>query len=296
MPPQSRKNQVMLAYPPRQSFTQGLIFTCGAAPGYEDCDTLGISITARCDAANDKVQTYNYLPVVAVDDWLHRDGKQILAQKLRADSVGALGKLLTDNGYSSSILETESPDAIVARLFPTDSGDKKTEAARNRAEAILAKFNLARRAEQSHPEDRVCVEIRASHPKLVSGLLEDLVRHKLSGYYFIDNVDVDGDDRGYVILVREVQAMPRQLAQLTLEGLEAESYANACKRSPEFVGRLQFGISTYAMPLAILKSPNVEHLLQTFAMLFSRIGIADTEPAYIASLWDRQPSIVGNQS
>lgn len=295
MPLQSNKNQVILAYPPRQSFTQGLLFGGGVAPGYEGCDTFGICITARCDAANDKVQTYNYLPVVALNDWLHRDGRQILAQKLRADSLGGLASLLKENGYSASVLETESPDSIVAKLFPADSTDKKIATARKKAEPILSKFDLAQRAEQSSPQDRVCLEIRANYLKFVSAMLEDLVRHRLSGYYFIGDVDVNGDDRGYVILVREVQAIPRELAQLILDGLDAVGFDAACRKYPAFIGRLQFGSATYAMPIAILKSPNVEHLLQTFAMLFSRIGIADTDPAYIASLWNRQSSVMENQ-
>jgi hypothetical protein len=268
------------------------LFGGGVAPGYEGCDTFGISITARCDAANDKVCTYNYLPVVALDDWLHRDGKQILAQRLRADSMGGLANLLKECGYSTSILETESPEVIATRLFPPDSIDKKIAAVRKKAEAILAKFALAQRAEQSSPKDRVCVEIRTNYLKLVSGMLDDLVRHKLQGYYFLDCVDVNGDDRGYVVLVREIQAMPRELTQLILDGLDAHGFGFACEKFPEFRGRLQFGNATFAMPLAILKSPNVEHLLQTFAMLFSRIGLADTDPSYITSLWDKQPSVV----
>ncbi len=292
MPLQSDKNQSILAHPPRQSFTQGLLFGGGVAHGYEGCDTFGISITARCDASNDKVYTYNYLPVVALDDWLHRDGKQILARKLRSDSLGALENLLKKYGYSTSIIETESPEVIVTQLFPLDSTDKKISAARKDAEPILAKFVLAQRAEQSAPQDHVCAEIRTNYPKLVSGMLDDIVHHKLSGYYFLDCVDVYGDDHGYVVLIREIQTMPRELAQLILDGIDAQGFTSACEKCPEYKGRLQFGGINYAMPLAILKSPNIEHLLQTFAMLFSRIGIADTDPSYIASLWDRQPSFV----
>jgi hypothetical protein len=268
------------------------LFGGGVAPGYEGCDTFGISITARCDAANDKVHTYNYLPVVTLDDWIHRDGRQILTQRLRADSLGVLSNLLKEYGYSTSILETESPEVIVEQLFPPGATDKKTSAARKKAEPILAKFALAQRAEQSSAKDRLCVEIRASHLKLVSAVLDDLVRHKLPGYYFLDCVDVNGDDRGYVVLMREIQAIPRELTQLILDGLDAHGFANACEKCPEYTGRLQFGAATFAMPLAILKSPNVEHLLQIFAILFSRIGVPDATPSYIASLWDRQPSVV----
>jgi hypothetical protein len=271
------------------------LFGGGVAPGYEGCETFGVSITARCDAANDKVHTYNYLPIVALDDWLHRDGKQILAEKLRADSLGALANLLKDSGYSETILETEAPEVIVEQLFPAGDQEKKIAAARKKAEPLLAKYQLAQRARQSSSQDRVCVDIRTNYPKLVSSVLDDLIRHKLPGYYFLERVDVNGDDRGYVVLVREIQAMPRELTQLIVDGLDESGFAIACEKCSEYKGRLQFGVGTYAMPLGIVKSPNIEHLLQAFAMLFSRIGIADPNPAYITSLWDRQPSVLERQ-
>jgi hypothetical protein len=45
------------------------------------------------------------------------------------------------------------------------------------------------------------------------------------------------------------------------------------------------------MPLGLLRSPNLEHLMQSFALFFGRIGIADIPPKYVAQLWARQPSI-----
>ena len=123
----------------------------------------------------------------------------------------------------------------------SDTADKKITAARKKAEPILAKFALAQRAEQSSPKDRVCIEIRTNHLKLVSGMLIDLVHHKLPGYYFLDCVDVNGDDRGYVVLVREIQTIPRELTRLILERIDAHGFASACEKCPEYIGRIQFG-------------------------------------------------------
>lgn len=123
-------------------------------------------------------------------------------------------------------------------------------------------------------------------------MIDDLVRHKLPGYYFLERVDADSDDRGYVVLLREIQAIPRELTLLILDGLDKKAFDHACDKFPEYRGTLQFGTIDIAMPLGVLKSPNVEHLLQTFAMLFGRIGLTDSPPSYIASLWDRQPSVM----
>jgi hypothetical protein len=46
-----------------------------------------------------------------------------------------------------------------------------------------------------------------------------------------------------------------------------------------------------AMPISIVTSPNIEHFMQSFALLFSRIGIDAPDPSYVAQLWTRQPSV-----
>jgi hypothetical protein len=268
-----------------------LLFSCGVAAEYEGCETYGLAITARCDTANDKVQIYNYLPVVALDDWLHRDGRMILAERLEAEALGGLKAVLRDSGYNPAVLDTEKPDFLVAHFFPVTATEKAKIAARKRATDQLQRYELAQRAKQSLPQERICLEVAATHQKYVTSLIDELVRHKLGGYYFLEQVDVNGDDRGFVVLVREIQAIPRKLAQLIVDGLDRQAFAAICAASPEFRGRLQISSEQLAMPVGMVKSPNIEHLMQSFALLFGRIGIADLTNDYISSLWARQPSV-----
>lgn len=101
--------------------------------------------------ANDKVHTYNYLPVVALDDWLHRDGKHLLAYRLRTETLGSLAKLLKESGYSEAVIETETPQVVVERLFPENEANKKKRELRKRAETILERYILAQKAALSLP-------------------------------------------------------------------------------------------------------------------------------------------------
>lgn len=261
------------------------------AAEYEGCETFGLAITARCDTANDKVQIYNYLPVVSLDDWMHRDGKMILAERLEAEALGGLKAVLKDSGYNPAVLDTEKPDFLVAHFFPVSATGKAKVAARKRATDQLQRYELAQRAKQSLPQERICHEVAATYQKYVTSLIDDLVRHKLGGYYFLEQVDVNGDDRGFVVLVREIQAIPRKLAQLIVDGLDRQTFSAICAASPEFRGRLQISSEDLAMPVGIVRSPNIEHLMQSFALLFGRIGIADLAIDYISSLWARQPSV-----
>ena len=111
--PNSRK--AVVVYPEGGPPTQGTIFSCAVAENYVGCQTCGLIITARCDAANDKVRCYNYVPVVTLNDWVHRDGRVILAERLMAETLGGLRGTLTDAGLSASILETEEPSTQIGR-------------------------------------------------------------------------------------------------------------------------------------------------------------------------------------
>ena len=42
------------------------------------------------------------------------------------------------------------------------------------------------------------------------------------------------------------------------------------------------------MPVGTLPSPLIEHLMQTFSLLFVRIGLDDIPPSYLHELWERQ--------
>ncbi len=119
----------------------------------------------------------------------------------------------------------------------------------------------------------------------------ELAAQRLAGYYFLDRLEPDGDNNGFVALLREVQSIPRCAAVAVADGLDASLFADICKAEPLLGGRLQISEDSLAMPVGILLSPNLEHLMQSFSLLFGRIGIADPEPVYVAGLWDCQPSV-----
>lgn len=78
-------------------------------------------ITARCDAVNDKIRTYNYLPVVHFDDWMQRDGALILAEKAAADTKNSMKNVLKTVSLSRTILDSEEPRRILEVAFLASS-------------------------------------------------------------------------------------------------------------------------------------------------------------------------------
>lgn len=279
----------LLAYSHELKLNQGTIFTCGAAVDYEDCTVHGIIITARCDVANDKVRVYNYLPIVKLDDWLHRDGRVILATRMLLDSINSLRNILRDNDYSPAILDTETPRAILDGLFGIVDG--RPHKSRSKVEKLCQQYELADTAISSAPASRASLQVAESMPKIRDSLLKELVHQNLGGYYFLSRVEPAGEDTGFVVLLREVQVMSRELAAAVADGIDAKQLADSPTLAASRPLALDIGPGELAMPIAILRSPHIEHLMQTFSYIFSRIGLPDPDPAYLSNLWQRQPSV-----
>jgi hypothetical protein len=282
---------LLVVYPRRCPLTQGTIFSCATAEDYADCTTHGLIITARCDVANDKVRPYNYVPVVSLSDWLHRDGRILLADRLMAEALGGLRNVLRESGFSTTILETETPRSVLSILFCNAHTGTKASKLRNRFSDLCDRYELASQGLESEPSDATCIRIAKVQPKLKDAVLAELVSQRLAGYYFLNRVEPEQDDNGFVALLREVQAIPRSAAHAVANGLDPCLFADMCKVEPLLRGRLRIPHDGLAMPVGLVASPNLEHLMQSFALLFSRIGIADPDQSYVTGLWARQPSI-----
>ncbi len=156
---------------------------------------------------------------------------------------------------------------------------------------MCRRYDLALTALASAPSEAICLEIAKVAPKLKDALVRELVHQKLGGYYFLNRIEPDGDDKGYVVLLREVQIIPRMVAHAVGKGVDFRQYAEMCNDEPSLRGRLDIERDDLAMPVGMMRSPNLEHLMQSFSLLFGRIGLEDPDPSYVSGLWVRQPSV-----
>jgi hypothetical protein len=280
----------LIAYPRKGPMTQGTIFTCAVAEDYLGCPTRGLVFTARCDIAHDKARVLNYLPIVSLDDWLHRDGRIILAQRLISETLGVMHGVLKDGGYSPAILDTEHPRAILDTLFPNGADGKL----RQRFDRACGRFELASRCLSSRPSETLSVSLGHEAPKLREALCSELVHNNLGGFYFLRSIEPSGPDLGHVVLLREIQSVPLELALAVADGLSRELYESMCQSHPLLHNKLSIAPDDFAYPIGQVLSPHLEHLLQTFAWLFSRIGLPDPDKVYVAGLWNRQPTVISS--
>jgi hypothetical protein len=272
--------------PQNGPMTQGTIFACAVASDYPGCIVHGLVITARCDLAHGKAPVVSYLPVVRLEDWLHRDGRLLLAQRASAEAMSSMRSTLKQAKLSEAVLETEEPRKLLDALF-VDTSNKKLHEQFAKACTL---FELAHRCAASRACDGVALDLAQLVPHLRIAIVKELIRHSLSGFYFLPSVEPRDSELGYVVLVREVQSLPKTLALNIAEGLDSNVYESACTADASLRGKLAVGEDDFACPVGQLASPQLEHLLQSFAFLFGRIGLPDPAKNYIDSLLTRLPT------
>lgn len=270
---------------------QGTIFSCAVAEDYPGTRTYGLVITARCDVDRDRAPVINYLPVVHMDGWIHRDGSRILRHRARSETQGALGVLLRRLGHAPSVLETEALGDVYAKLLQP-LPDKKHKQDK---EAFLAHASalelLAPTTPASAADLDLTKKLSTRFDPMCRGIATELTRQTLNGYYFLPQVDPNGDSHGYVVLLREVRHIPRVLSQRVADGMTSSEYSTLCNKDATLSDRLSFAVHDFACPLGQLSSPRLEHLMQLFALLFSRIGVDDPPPQHGSNTWHSQPSL-----
>lgn len=280
-----------LTHPKLGLLTQGTLFTCAAAEDYPGCNVYGLIITARCDVAQNKVAVFNYLPVVSLDNWIHRDGRIILCDRITKTLLGRMRRALKSANFSESIMLTESPEAILETLFPPDLSDRSKQKARSAFQELVRDYRQAVEAHESEPSRSLVKQLANQHAGERDSLLRELVHQKLNCYYFLPSITPTGSDEGYVVLLREIRHVPRDLAAQIGEGISADEYAALCATKSHFSGRLSFEHEPFGMPVGLLQSPHTEHLMQVFSMLFSRIGLPDPDHSYVENIWGKLASI-----
>lgn len=261
--------------------TQGTIFTCAIAERYPNCKVHGITITARCDVANDKFPVLNYIPVVPINDWVHCDGRDLLLSRVKRDECSSFEQLLRNSGISASILNSVSRSDVVASYFEANGADKKFKGQSQQARALANNLERLEALDVHSAADRDW--LISTYPKHLTRLIRELVEHKLQGYYFLREIGA-GPMLGYVGLLREVSFLPRELTKKIAEGVDKAALELSSSRLAAY---LSFDADDFAMPVGQLLSPDIEHLLQSFSLMFGRIGLDNPSPDFVAEVCNR---------
>ncbi|MGN8159956.1 hypothetical protein ACS8YF_14940 [Salinisphaera sp. SWV1] len=258
-----------IANPRKDKLDQGYIFTGARAENYEGKQVFGIVITARCDVANKKVRLINYLPVVNFTDWLFFDGRIILSERIKNSAIGKAKNCLKTIDIDPELVSGVNLSSIRAAHFST--ADKRVKKQGEIFDDAREEIRLCNETLKGDSEKYT--RLLEEKAKDLTSLTRELVDHRLSGYYFLDSLDTSGEENdGYVVLLRQVNTLPFWLAEKISRGLQTTRIAEMNNGGYNYLSHSDYGA---AMPIGCLKSPDVEHLMQSFSALFSRIGIED---------------------
>lgn len=249
--------------------TQGTIFCCASAERYPGLRVFGIAITARCDVANDKFPVLNYLPLVSLPDFFHCDGWELIYSRATKSAESSFLNTIQNHDISPTILYSKSHREIVESFFQSKDAAAGAKKSADRASGIVDEIELLSGLRINSLTDRNL--LLANYKKLSDKVIQELVEHKLTGFYYLPPID-EIQDQPMVALLRESTFMPRELAKAVAGGVD-RARAPLCNRG---ASELDFSFDEFAMPVGQLTSPNIEHLLQNYSQMFGRIGVADT--------------------
>ena len=270
----------MFDAPRMDEFTQGTVFSCSYAENYPETPSYGLVITARCDAAQDKAPIFSYIPVVPLDDWILCDGANMAMDRIHADCLNTLRNHLKDASLSESLLETKTVHEIYESHFKPKEDEKAWAARCSKIKASMDTYvrNQQLRAPNGSREERR-LHLVANASK-IEAIVKELSGNRLNGFYLLRDMPLlNGTAANCVALLREIHHIPTRLAREIVGGLTREEWTTryaSDTRCPRFIAS-----DDLAAPVAKLKSPWIEHVMQNFTMLFARIGVTDNDFAEI---------------
>ncbi len=257
------------------------MFNCAFACRYEKCEVFGLSITARCDVAQDKYPILNYIPIVMLRDWLNRDGLDILVEQELKEQSGKLGSMLRQANLSPSLPLSVPLTAIADTHFPIGIGNKNQNSAAKKFREHVVLVEEFKNITGVGDTDILYSWFQDKRPKHVEDLVKRLSRHQVLGYYLLEEIWPDEEENiGYVCLLREVTTLLRSVAKELGRGLSSTKYEELCSETKNSTG-LSIAQGELAMPVSLIGSPTIEHVLQLFSNLFGRIGVADPQDEVI---------------
>lgn len=265
----------MFDQPKAAQFTQGTIFSCAYAEQYPSAAVYGLVITARCDAAQDKAPIYSFVPVVSIKEWMLVDGADIVLDRHIQDHQNTRKNILLGLGLSDSLLKTKTTAEIVeGHLRKKAEEDKRLSPKLTQFETCSSQIDEASSALSTKTASEVLACLKKA-PKHVDAVIKELAGNRVLGHYLLRGMPRLYDDTGtdHVALLREIHHVPSGIAKKIAQGVPMNGAAGGTySLCPRFTAE-----DDYCAPVARLRSPWMEHLMQSLTLLFSRIGVDDVD-------------------
>lgn len=250
--------------------TQGSIFNGAKSREYPDSNSVyGLVISPRCDIEQRKAPLYYYLPAIKMEDWMNVDFPPIYVNLLEAETKNALKGVLKDCNESETILyklKAEEVERIIRKHKP--QLNTKVE----------ERVKLLKALEQYREGGEFCAIISQDTSGVRKSIINELITHKNPSFYFVEN-KLEG---GFVLRMREISRLSPDMLFKLANGVEGKLSQSEMKEND----LRQLEDEELYMPLYVIKSPFMEHIMQHFMQQFNKIGIEDVSKGFIEKFTD----------
>ncbi|WP_303852590.1 hypothetical protein [Seleniivibrio woodruffii] len=260
------KDNTFTRDPYSNEITQGTIFNNVYVNDFKNKETWGVIITARCDLAQAKSSIINFLPIVKLNDWLDIYGLRILKNEILNNNKDQIKNLLKETKIPTTLITTYSEEELI-NLYKTQCKPKKQN---NLSELIKEKHMILKITD-------FC-SLKTYYNKQVTPFMKRIFKNDVAGHYFLPSIFYN-DFEGYIILLREIRHINADICKLFPTGFKIQSPDDDLIKK-EIVKNSNEEI----YPLAVINSPYIEHIMQSFALLFMRIGVDDLPDTYTNKL------------
>jgi hypothetical protein len=224
------------------------------------------------------------LPVVPLSEWIQYDGciaivlSRILSiegkvREQMAKLPAELSSLLADDWLESYGMFIEGNDDV-----PKDIKSKLRPMINERASLMEGLRTYAESPTKMQDLVATNVHVGKVFKESASKKVTELMENKVLDAHFLPVIRPEErlrEGAGYVVLFRQIVALPGQLAVRIANGVASE------KDLPgDLVQQAQQFITYPAGLVANICSPHVEHIMQRFSNVFGRIGVQDCSQPY----------------
>lgn len=270
-----------------EEFTQGTIIESIRSEKYKGIRCRGVVISARCDLAQRKIKLFHYLSALEMDDWIYEVLFDCILSDVMKQTRTNIDKFLKEKGLNTEVFlgfNKQARDTVLE-----DHVKKKREVAK--IQELLERWNELQLLDNNNvsrerKKDFLRHESKICKPKIIS-----LYNSNFPKYVFIPQKAYSDSNSSVLGMVVDLQDI-HQISINHVKPLQEDKYDFQTILDQEERKRLNdifFFENTddFVLASGVIKSPWMEHLMQSFSFSFIRIGLDNASEDEVNDFFDK---------
>lgn len=270
----------------RRKFTQGSIIQDIRSTKYNLIRCKGIVITARCDIAQEKISHFHCLSALSLEEWIYEVLFNKIYKNYRKSQKENLSKKLSNFHLDFDTIINYDLDNIKLILFANIKKTKEREKILDEIKKYIDYNNWGK--DDDHVPKNHFLKL---HREEVKCELKNLNNSKNAKYCFIPQNAYIGNgivNDGIVVDLQDIYQIPYEyvakIDQLEMDYCTIKNIEERTSINQYFYFEDE---KDFIIADEIIKSPEIEHLLQMFANVYSRVGVDNASQQQMEEFCDK---------